>query len=81
MLQVFPASFCDFLSDCIGREWLHTTTKQGLAAEVRSVGLAMRNHDHVTVVDAIALLPMNVLCLIDELPVLGQVLKGEQIAL
>ena len=72
MLQVLLASSRYFLTELIGCEGLHTGAEQRLAAEKGCIRLAVREHHHVAVIDAIALNPMLVLCLSDKFPVQGQ---------
>ena len=71
MLQVLLARLGDLLAHRISRIWPDAAAQQALATEERSTGLSMRDHHHVFVVDAVALLTMRIFAIFDKFPVLG----------
>ena len=58
MLKVLFACFRNLLAHAIGRKRFHTGAQKGLTAEERGVGLSVREHDHVSVVNPVTLSPV-----------------------
>ena len=65
MLEVFFPCLRNFLSEISSRKRFHAGAEESLAAKKGGFRLAMREHDHVTVVDPVRLDSMLILCLVD----------------
>lgn len=71
MLQVVFTSPCNFLTFLAHSEWLDPRAFYRQRAEKGCVRLAMWKHDHVAIEDAVALVPVQILLRVDQLPVLS----------
>lgn len=69
VLQVLLAGLRHLFALLVRSERLHAGAQESLAAEKGCVGLAMRKHYHVPVVDPIALLSVLILRITYESPV------------
>ena len=74
MLEVLFASLCDFLTRAIRSERFHAGAQEGLTTEEWGVGLPVREHDHISVVNAVTLRSMLIFGLIEQSPVISQIL-------
>ena len=81
MLQVVFARSCNFVAFLAHGEGLDPRAANRQRAEKGCVRLAMWEHDHVMIEDAVVLVPMQILLRVDQLPMLSQVLQGEEIVL
>ena len=81
MLQVLLAGLGHLFTLLVRGERLHARAQEGLAAEKGCIGLAMRKHYHVPVVNPVALLPVLILSITYESPEHRQILQRDQVYL
>ena len=81
MLQVVFAGPCNFVAFLAHGKGLDPRTFDRQRTEKGCVRLAMWKHDHITIIDAVALVPVQVFLRVYQLPVLSQVLQSEEIVL
>ena len=71
MLEVVLARARDLVPSFRDGKRFDSGASNGQSAEKRGVGLAMREHNHVSIIDPVAFVPMLVLGGVDKVPVLG----------
>ena len=81
MLQVVFAGPRNFVTFLAHGARLDPRAFDRQRAEKGCVRLAMWEHDHVAIEDAVVLVPVQVFLRVDQLPVLSQVLQSEEIVL
>ena len=81
VLQVLLAGLGHLFTLLVRGKRLHTRAQESLAAKEGGIGLAMRKHHHIPVVDPIALLPVLILSITYESPEHRQILQRDQVYL